>query len=195
VSLAQLQAWSDLPAGSNLFDSLVAFENYPMGEEGGDGVPGVAEVGGLDTSNFPLCLRAHVDDELHLELSYDPHLFDEATVRAMAGHLGVLLLAGIATRPDAEVGRLPVLTGAELHRMLTVWNRTGPVVPGATFADLVQAQVIRTPDAPAVLFDGGELSYAELNARPTGSPAGWSSAGWVRSGSSRWRCRGRWRSS
>ncbi|WP_414636210.1 amino acid adenylation domain-containing protein, partial [Actinophytocola sp.] len=164
LSLAQLQAWSDLPAGTNLFDSLVAFENYPIGDEGGDGLPGVEEIGGLDTSNFPLCLRAHIDDELHLELAYDPHQFDAATVRAMAGHLGVLLLAGIATDPDRAVGRLPVLTGAELHRMLTVWNRTGPAVEPATFADLVQAQVIRTPEAPAVFFDGGELSYAELNA-------------------------------
>src|SRR5690606_33586917 len=28
--LVDIQAWSDLPAGSNLFNTLVVFENYPL---------------------------------------------------------------------------------------------------------------------------------------------------------------------
>ncbi|MFL6140895.1 MAG: non-ribosomal peptide synthase/polyketide synthase [Labedaea sp.] len=161
VSLAQLQAWSDLPAGTNLFSSLLAFENYPIGADSGDGLR-VEEIGGLDTSNFPLGLRAHVDDALHLELSYDPRLFEAPTVARMADHLAVLLTE-IAADPHRPLSRLPALTSAELHRVLTEWNDTGRDVPAVTFPELVQAQVARTPDEAALRHDGGQLTYAELN--------------------------------
>ncbi|MCA1682324.1 MAG: amino acid adenylation domain-containing protein, partial [Actinobacteria bacterium] len=38
-------------------------------------------------------------------------------------------------------------------------------VPSATLPELFQVQVARTPDLPALLFDGGALTYAELEAR------------------------------
>src|SRR5947209_20111801 len=33
VSLAQMQTWSDLPGGVNLFDSIVVFENYSINDD------------------------------------------------------------------------------------------------------------------------------------------------------------------
>jgi amino acid adenylation domain-containing protein/non-ribosomal peptide synthase protein (TIGR01720 family) len=45
------------------------------------------------------------------------------------------------------------------------WNDTDHDVPAATLAQLFEAQVARTPDLPALLFDGGSLSYAELEVR------------------------------
>src|SRR5947209_13518591 len=64
VSLAQLQTWSDLPAGrGSLFDSMVVFENYPF-----DGASAAAaglridDIQALDTTNFPLSVRAYLGD-------------------------------------------------------------------------------------------------------------------------------------
>ena len=45
------------------------------------------------------------------------------------------------------------------------WNATGHDVPAATLPRLFEAQVERTPDLPAVLYDGGSLTYAELETR------------------------------
>ena len=49
--------------------------------------------------------------------------------------------------------------------MLSEWNDTGREVPQATLPELFQAQVARTPEATAVVFEGVELSYGELNGR------------------------------
>ena len=57
------------------------------------------------------------------------------------------------------------LTPAERRRMLKDWNDTARVIPEVTLPELFEAQVARTPDAPAVIFEGTQVSYAELNAR------------------------------
>ncbi|WP_043727235.1 AMP-binding protein [Kutzneria sp. 744] len=45
------------------------------------------------------------------------------------------------------------------------WNATDRPLPARTLAQLVEAQVARTPGAPALLGADGTVSYAELDAR------------------------------
>jgi amino acid adenylation domain-containing protein/non-ribosomal peptide synthase protein (TIGR01720 family) len=164
VSLAQLQSWSELPAGATLFDSVVVFENYPIDEASAEQGLQVDNVEMVDTTSFPLTLTAALDDRLALELDYDPALFDGATAKRLAGHLR-LLLAGIAEDADRAVSDLPMLTEAEIHRVVVEWNDTALVVPGETFPEAFEAQVARTPDATAVVFRDAWLSFADLDAR------------------------------
>ncbi|MDQ2707312.1 MAG: amino acid adenylation domain-containing protein, partial [Actinomycetota bacterium] len=110
VSLALLQAWSDLPAGLNLFDSVVVFQNYPF-EEPPEGDPGlrIRGVEARDTTNFPLSLRAYLDGQIGFELGYDPRLFDAATVERMAGHVLRVLMV-LAADPGVRFGDVDILT-------------------------------------------------------------------------------------
>ena len=75
------------------------------------------------------------------------------------------LLAQAVRDPGRPVSTLEVLTAAERRRLLRDWNDTARPVPEATLAELFQAQVARTPHAPAVVFEGEQLSYAELDGR------------------------------
>ncbi|MGH3799015.1 MAG: amino acid adenylation domain-containing protein, partial [Pseudonocardiaceae bacterium] len=165
ASLAQIQACSEVLAGVNLFESMIAFENYPFDAASVTqaGLQ-VCQVQARETTNFPLSLQANLGDRLEIRLAYDPMLFDRATIERMATHL-IVLLNGILLDPDQPVARLSPLTQTERDQVLVGWNGTDRDVPVATLPQLVQAAVARTPDAPAVIFEGGVVSFAELDAR------------------------------
>ncbi|MGH3711697.1 MAG: amino acid adenylation domain-containing protein, partial [Pseudonocardiaceae bacterium] len=165
VSLTQLQSWSDLNPGANLFNSAVVFENYPVDQAliAQSGLR-IQHIDAVDTTNFALTLCAYLHERLGFKLAYDPHLFDAVTIERMAQQLEMLLHA-ITTNTHTTVGALPMMTGAQAQQVLVEWNATDRAVPAATLPELFQAQVVRAPDATAVVFEGGELSYAELDTR------------------------------
>ncbi|HEY0470900.1 MAG TPA: condensation domain-containing protein, partial [Kribbella sp.] len=165
VSLAQLHTWTAVPGGVNLFDSIVVFENYPINEEAAAALGlRVVESQTLEPTNYPLTVVVLPDHQLSITLNYDPTLFDAGTVERLAGHL-MMLLEGIAEDAHRAGSDLPMLTETETHRVLVEWNDTRQVVPDATVPELFEAQVARTPDSAAVVFEGVELSYAEVNER------------------------------
>ncbi|WP_329128262.1 amino acid adenylation domain-containing protein [Streptomyces caniferus] len=166
AGLSRLQSWSDVPAGTSLFDSIVVFENYPL-QDGGAAGHGlrIRGVDALDTNTFPLSLSAHRDDRLRFELAYDPQLFDAATITRMAGRLEVLLTEAAAD-PDRPLSRLPWLTGPERTALLR--EGTGPVRERAAdrpVHELFAEQAARTPDAPAVRYREVTLTFRELEER------------------------------
>ncbi|MGW4652528.1 non-ribosomal peptide synthetase, partial [Kitasatospora sp. NPDC004289] len=91
-------------------------------------------------------------------------LFDRASVERMAARWQ-RLLPGLVADPSLSLSAVDVLDADERRRVLTDWNDTAAEVAPATLPELFAAQVSRTPDAVAVVFEGVELSYAELDAR------------------------------
>nr|WP_237289787.1 non-ribosomal peptide synthase/polyketide synthase [Streptomyces gilvosporeus] len=91
-------------------------------------------------------------------------LFDRRTAHTIAVRLEALLRAAAAdaARP---IGEIEILSGEERELLLNGWNDTGREVAEATLPELFEAQVARTPDAPALEHQGGRFTYAELNAR------------------------------
>ncbi|NOK14931.1 non-ribosomal peptide synthetase, partial [Corallococcus exercitus] len=79
-------------------------------------------------------------------------------------HLRVLLQEAVA-QPNESVARLPLLTTAERHEILVAWNATRAPFPEACVHSLFEAQVRREPEALAAVFEGTELTYAQLDAR------------------------------
>ncbi|MBU4617796.1 AMP-binding protein, partial [Rhodococcus sp. GG48] len=63
------------------------------------------------------------------------------------------------------VGDIDLLDEVERSLVVGEWNATSRPVPDATLVDLFEAQVARTPDAVAVVFEGESLSYAEFASR------------------------------
>ena len=60
--------------------------------------------------------------------------------------------------------RLPILSEAERQKLVYEWNATAREFPReACIHQLIEDQVVKRPEAAAVVFEDGELSYAELN--------------------------------
>jgi amino acid adenylation domain-containing protein len=158
--LASIQRWSDVPAGTGLFESLVIFE----AETPGAALRGRAEVELRERTSYPLTLTAWLDS-LTLRLAWDPRRFDEATVRRTAGHLRTLL-AALPRALESPAVRLPLLTEEERRQLLFDLNDTRADYPRGEFIyELIEARVAAHPDRVAVEFGDQSLTYAELNAR------------------------------
>jgi amino acid adenylation domain-containing protein len=79
----------------------------------------------------------------------------------LAGHLARVLEV-VADDAAVPLGRIDILTDSERHQVLEAWNDTDRGVARLSFPALFEAQVARSPDAPAVLSESGALSYADL---------------------------------
>jgi len=118
------------------------------------------------TAKFDLTMFM-VDDAGRLSggLEYNTDLFDAETIVRMIGHWQVLL-QGIVAHPDQPICMLPLLTDAEKRQILVDWNKTEAEFPcHLTVQQAFEMQVERTPDAPAVVYEGHSLSYRQLNCR------------------------------
>ncbi|MER5889422.1 non-ribosomal peptide synthase/polyketide synthase [Streptomyces sp. NPDC001941] len=86
-----------------------------------------------------------------------------STARLVAGLTQVLDV--LTTAPGTRLSALEVLDAAERRRILTEWNDTATDVAPATVPALFAAHVARDPGATAVVADGTEVTYGELDAR------------------------------
>ncbi|WP_265584763.1 non-ribosomal peptide synthetase, partial [Streptomyces justiciae] len=103
-------------------------------------------------------------DGLRGGILYAADLFDEATVRALAGRL-VRVLEQVAADPELRLGAVEVLEEDERAAVVERWNGTASDVEAATVMELFQGWVARTPEADALCSEDQTLSYAELDAR------------------------------
>ncbi|MBD2690473.1 non-ribosomal peptide synthetase [Anabaena catenula] len=98
-------------------------------------------------------------------LEYNTDLFHADTINRMVGHFQTLL-AGIIANPQQHLGELPLLTATERYQLLEEWNNTQVDYPqDQCIHQLFEAQVEKTPDAVAVVFENQQLTYRELNAK------------------------------
>ena len=111
-------------------------------------------------------LTLHADDACGaVTFSYDRNAISEAAIQAMAARIETLL-AEAKAQPDTPVSGLNLLPETEKRKLLELSQ--GPSVAYASDRCVHQqfeAQVARTPDATAVVFQNSTLTYAALDTR------------------------------
>ncbi len=122
----------------------------------------------FEQTNFDLLVdvsRGMDDDMMSLTMVYDGQAFDEGMI-ARLGQYYVkafeLMLAGLDEPHHAQ----SLLSDGEVRQLLVEWNATATKYPRDTcLHQLFEAQVERSPEAVALVFDEQQLSYRELNER------------------------------
>ena len=162
--LYEIQAWSGVPAGSGLFDSILAFENYPL-DQAGSAVAGLAisEVSPSELTNFPVTLVVAPGERLTLELIHDTGRFDPRSAIRLLEHLAGLM-ERFAAHWETSLGNLPLLPEAERHQARAEWNDTQTAYPReASVPELFAAVVDMAPEAVSVVDEGEVWSYRGLD--------------------------------
>ncbi|NGP09713.1 AMP-binding protein, partial [Rhodococcus sp. 14C212] len=150
------------------FDTLTVFESYPVDRAG---LTAATDLAGMrvtdvtvhETGDYPVTVVAHTaGDRLHLRFVFRPSLFDHEDIQRIANRMD-RALAAFADEPDLPLGRLQLLDETELGRLAPVENPRS--VPEATWGQIFEAQVARSPHAVAAVCGEQRLTYAQFDAR------------------------------
>ena len=98
-------------------------------------------------------------------LEYNTDLFDGDRIERLLVHFRTLL-ESIVTDPEQPISHLSMLTDIERRQLLDEWNTTAADYERERcLHELFEAQVERTPEAVALVFEGEQLTYSQLNVR------------------------------
>ncbi|WP_265569128.1 non-ribosomal peptide synthetase [Streptomyces hygroscopicus] len=175
ASLALAQQTSGLAGDTPPFTALFNYRHNPgRSEQGTDddrtrGFEGFRALYSRERTNYPLAVSVDDDGEsITLAVDAVAVIDGQAVGRMMcsaAENLVTVLEAALDGGSEQPLSAVRVLDEAVSHRMLVEWNDTAVEVAPLTVVELFAAQVARAPEAVAVVADGVEVSYAELDAR------------------------------
>ena len=148
-----------------LFDVVFVLQNAPASTVK---LPGATlSTWGLNTKTTRFDLEVHVWDRaegMACTFIYNTDLFDEPTIRRVTGHFQ-LLLEGIVADPEGRLSTISLVKGEDRRQLLEELNATTTPYPQQCVHQLFEAQVDKTPEALAVIFEKERLSYRDLNRR------------------------------
>jgi amino acid adenylation domain-containing protein/non-ribosomal peptide synthase protein (TIGR01720 family) len=165
--LVSVQEWSEVPRGVPLFETILAFENYPVSRSSDNKKNNlkVKKTRAIEWTNYPLAVVATPGEELRLKIIYDRRRLNDSTIGRLLGHFETLL-QDVIENPGKRVTELRLLTEAEREQLIVTWNQAAAGCPAEqTIHELFEEQAEQTPDATAVVFRDRNLTYGELNRR------------------------------
>ncbi len=157
-----------LSGKSELFDTLVVFENYPRRAEAGPEVSGdlrfsVMDV--TDAAHYPLVVVIDPGQRLTVHFAYHPDHLAARVVETLSSRF-VRLLTAYANAPEQPVNCIDLLDPQERRQIVVDFNRSHTEYPRSrTMMELFMDQVQRRGEELAVMCGQEALSYAELDRR------------------------------
>ncbi|MCO4850630.1 non-ribosomal peptide synthase/polyketide synthase [Bacillus vallismortis] len=154
----------------NLIDHIMIFENYPIGQQ-------VEEAGRYDTElnvmNFHMQEHSHYDlnvvvipgKQLAIHFGFNENEYEKSEVERICGHFEQLMQQ-VLKQPSVKLDELELLTQQEKEDLLSRFQSVGKKYQREqTIHEWFEEQAHRTPDHMAVVFEGNQLTYGELNRR------------------------------
>ncbi|MFN2746574.1 amino acid adenylation domain-containing protein [Bacillus sp. z60-18] len=149
-----------------LFDAVFSMQNADVKDLSMEGITLQPYELGQQAAKFDLTLTAAEEEDIvRLEMVYNTALFQHESVKRWCEYW-LHLLEAAAHHSDVRLSELSLLDETEKRRLVAAWNDTALDVPtDKTIDELFEAQVRRTPDRGAVVYNGRKWTYRELNAR------------------------------
>ncbi|HST61606.1 MAG TPA: amino acid adenylation domain-containing protein, partial [Longimicrobium sp.] len=148
-----------------LFQVVFTLQNT---EGRGGALPGLTlrgAAGEYASAKFDLSLTLTATAQgLRGGLNYSTELFERGTIERMVRHLE-RVLEQVAADAGVRLSQLDLLGDAERARLLALGEGAAPEFPRATVDALFAQAAAGAPEAVALAWDGGRMTYAELDDR------------------------------
>ncbi|MBB1062187.1 non-ribosomal peptide synthetase, partial [Marilutibacter spongiae] len=166
LSLPEIQRQSGVAPGTALFDSILAFENYPLDAADevsameGDARIRLESPGNDEQTSYRLSISVSVGETLQARMGYRREHFRGDMIERLQAHLARVLeqLPAAATAADIEFL-------SESERQLPTHAEIGARASAACAHQLFEAHAARSPGTPALWTREGVLAYGELDRR------------------------------
>jgi non-ribosomal peptide synthetase component F len=162
INLSDLQS-----EGERLFHSLFVFENYPLVQNTSSSFkkpkPVLKNI--VDKVDYPVSVVTY-DQKTHLQvnLKYDDKCLSQAKAQYYLSKI-LFLLDQVIRDIHQSHSTLGLLDKKEYQQIVYDWNQIDKNVPASykTLTELFEAQVEKTAQATALVYEGETLTYQELN--------------------------------
>ncbi|MGG0777087.1 surfactin non-ribosomal peptide synthetase SrfAA, partial [Bacillus rugosus] len=149
-----------------LFDTMFSLQNAT------EGIPAVGDLSlsvhetNFKIAKFDLTMQARETDEgIELDLDYSTKLFKQSTADRLLTHFA-RLLEDAAAEPEKQISEYKLLSEEETASQIQQFNpESTPYPKDKTIVQLFEEQAAKTPDQPALQYEGELLTYRELNER------------------------------
>jgi amino acid adenylation domain-containing protein/non-ribosomal peptide synthase protein (TIGR01720 family) len=156
-----------------LFDTLFAYENYPLGAAALGSDPdgqelAITEFTSHEQNHYPLTVQAMPGRKLGLRVEYDTDVFDAAAIETLVDGFERVLVA-MTAEPMRRLSSVDLLDEDEHARLDAFGSRavltdaTSRPSASVSIPELFAAQVERAPAAIAVTFGELSMTYRELD--------------------------------
>ena len=147
-----------------LFDTMFVFQNFETNLTGLGNLRMVPLELASKHTKFDITLIVVPETgRIRFYFEYCTQLFRRETIARMAEHM-LNLMDVVAASPGIPIAAMEVLSAGERRKILEVFNTTGrDYHKDQKINELFEAQVLKTPCRPAVIYQGRQLTYDELN--------------------------------
>ncbi|WP_028595414.1 non-ribosomal peptide synthetase [Paenibacillus assamensis] len=152
-----------------LINHIVAFENYPISEQIEESNQGtdtgfiIDDIEVFEQTSYDLTVAIGPGTSLFVKMSFNPQVYERVFIERIGGHFQQAAEA-VITEPDVLVADIPIITLAEKEEILLHFNATSKDYPrNQSIPELFAAQVDIHPQANAILWHNGQLTYRELD--------------------------------
>lgn len=166
TSLNNIQNWIGIKG--DFFDSILVFDNYPMGElMSRDWMLKVENIEVKADNNFMLSIDVIIQENLIFNFSYYEEQLSTYYAEMIKTHFEQVLTELVRNK-KTTVSDIKFITNKEINQLLDEFNDTvAPYEKYKTVTELFLEQAANTPDKIALVFEGTEWTYAELDKQST----------------------------
>jgi len=167
LPLAVIKTLAAAPAGKPIFDSLIAFENYPEDSLPAEQAAGITirDLVAHEKTEYPVGLIVLPESRLALHFNYDTALFLPSHAARLIRRF-LHILDRIRREPDERLLGLPLLPEAEEQTVTKEWSGVArSYEPAANARELFERQAEQRPDALAVVDGARSWTYREVEMR------------------------------